>query len=173
MLLAPPHPTARPVLGAGTLSARASDRLVGCRPQGRGELQHSLEVGRMSLGAEWVGGNAERRVWCGLRTPAFCSEKGVGSRGPSLATSPGGPEGVAGHLPSHPLPLAGKREWQEAPASASRPRRKARDTCWGCRLLPGRGRELLSRAAACPPLREGALGTGRCLPRLPEAESRS
>lgn len=48
--------------------------------------------------------------------------------------APGGPWARLGHLPRRPLPLGGKREWQEAPALASCPRTKG-----GPRHLLGRG----------------------------------
>lgn len=66
-----------------------------------------------------------------------------------------------GHLPSHPLPLGGKREGQEAPAFASCPGRKGEaETPAGAALLPRKGVGSCSQKLLPPAPGEGELGAG-------------
>ena len=81
----------------------------------------------------WWGRRVGSQGW-GLGAQPSLWEKSWEERALPRPSALGGPRARLGHLPRRPLPLGGKREWQEAPALASCPRTKG-----GPRHLLGRG----------------------------------
>ena len=88
-----------------------------------------------------VGKEGGQGGWCLGPQPSLW-EKSWEERALPRPPAPGGPRARLVHLPRRPLPLGGKREWQEAPALASCPRTKG-----GPRHLLGRGP---SASPSCP-----------------------
>lgn len=89
----------------------------------------------------WWGRRVGSQGW-GLGAQPSLWEKSWEERALPRPPALGGSRARLGHLPCRPLPLGGKREWQEAPALASCPRTKG-----GPRHLLGRG----PSASASPP----------------------
>ena len=81
----------------------------------------------------WWGRRVGSQGW-GLGAQPSLWEKSWEERALPRPSALGGPRARLGHLPRRPLPLGGKREWQEAPVLASCPRTKG-----GPRHLLGRG----------------------------------